>query len=103
MIVLAAASILVTAIQKWRRGLTLENLGNGVVIIIVAGLLNAGLGWYLLRVGRRNHSLMVFKRLEMCCHFRRHSEIETRRSSSNVARLCASPSAMVWGTISVLQ
>jgi cation diffusion facilitator family transporter len=59
MIVLAAASILVTTIQKWRRGLALENLGNGVVIIIAAGLLNAGLGWYLLRVGRRNHSLIL--------------------------------------------
>lgn len=46
MIVLAAASILFTIIQKWRHGLALENLGNGVVLIIAAGVLNAGLGWY---------------------------------------------------------
>ena len=59
MIVLAAASILFTTIQKWRHGLAFENLGNGVILIIAAGLLNAGLGWYLLRIGRRNHSLIL--------------------------------------------
>lgn len=59
MIILAAFSILYTTIQKWRHGLTLEHLGNGVVLIVAAGLLNAGLGWYLLRVGKRNHSLIL--------------------------------------------
>lgn len=59
MIVLAAASILYTTIQKWRHGLVLENLGNGIVLIVAAGVLNAALGWYLLRLGRRNHSLIL--------------------------------------------
>ena len=59
MIILAAASILYTTIQKWRHGLTLDHLGNGVVLIVAAGLINAGLGWYLLRVGKRNHSLIL--------------------------------------------
>ncbi len=59
MIVLAAGSILYTTIQKWRHGLALENLGNGIVLIVTAGVLNAGLGWYLLRLGRRNHSLIL--------------------------------------------
>ena len=59
MIVLAAGSILYTTIQRWRHGLALENLGNGIVLIVVAGVLNAGLGWYLLRLGRRNHSLIL--------------------------------------------
>jgi cation diffusion facilitator family transporter len=59
MIVLAAGSILFAAIQKWRHGLAVENLGHGVVLIVAAGVLNAGLGWYLLRVGRRNHSLIL--------------------------------------------
>jgi len=59
MIVLAAGSIVVTAIEKWRRGLVLENLGHGVELILAAGLLNAALGWYLLRVGKRNHSLIL--------------------------------------------
>jgi cation diffusion facilitator family transporter len=59
MIVLAAGSILVTAIEKWRHGLVLEDLGQGVELILAAGVLNAVLGWYLLRVGRRNHSLIL--------------------------------------------
>ena len=59
MIVLAAASILYAAIQKWRHGLALEHLGNGVIVILAAGLLNAALGVYLVRLGRRNHSLIL--------------------------------------------
>lgn len=59
MIVLAAGSIVVTAIQKWRHGLVLDNLGHGMVLIVVAGILNAALGWYLLRIGKRNHSLIL--------------------------------------------
>jgi cation diffusion facilitator family transporter len=41
MIVLAAGSIIVTTTQKWRHGLTLDNLGNGVALILAAGVLNA--------------------------------------------------------------
>jgi cation diffusion facilitator family transporter len=59
MIMLAAGSIVVTAIEKWRHGLVLEDLGQGVELILAAGVLNAALGWYLLRVGRRNHSLIL--------------------------------------------
>ena len=59
MIVLAAGSILYTTIDKWKRGLALENLGGGVLLIIAAGILNALLGWYLLRLGQRNHSLIL--------------------------------------------
>jgi hypothetical protein len=44
-------------IQKLRHGPVLKNLGNGVFFIIAAGLLNAGLGWYLVRIGKRNNSL----------------------------------------------
>jgi cation diffusion facilitator family transporter len=59
MIVLAAASIIVTTTQKWRYGLTLDHLGNGVALVLAAWVLNAFLGWYLLRMGRRNHSLIL--------------------------------------------
>jgi len=59
MIVLAAGAIVVTTIEKWKRGVDLENLGNGVILIVVAGLLNALLGLYLLRIGKRNHSLIL--------------------------------------------
>ncbi len=59
MIVLAAGSILVTTVIKWRHGLTLEHLGRGALLIVAAGLLNAALGLYLLRIGKRNHSLIL--------------------------------------------
>ncbi len=59
MIVLAAGTIVFTAIQKWRHGLVLDDLGHGVILILAAGLVNGGLGWYLLRTGKRNHSLIL--------------------------------------------
>jgi cation diffusion facilitator family transporter len=59
MIVLAAIWILIAAIQKWMHGLQLEHLGSGVILLLAAGILNAGLGWYLLRVGKRSHSLIL--------------------------------------------
>lgn len=59
MIVLAAGSIIATTIEKWKRGLVLENLGRGVILIVAAGALNAVLGWYLLSIGKRNHSLIL--------------------------------------------
>jgi cation diffusion facilitator family transporter len=59
MIVLAAASILYTTTEKWRHGLALEHLGSGVLLIVAAGALNALLGWYLLRMGKRHHSLIL--------------------------------------------
>jgi len=59
MIVLAAIAILVTAIQKWLAGLRLENLGKGALLVLAAGILNAALGYYLLRVGRRTKSLIL--------------------------------------------
>lgn len=59
MIVVAAGSILYTTVQKWRHGLAFEDLGNGVTLIAGAGVLNAILGWYLLRLGRRNRSLIL--------------------------------------------
>jgi cation diffusion facilitator family transporter len=59
MIVIAAIWILVEAIEKWLAGLPLEHLGSGTLLLLSAGLLNAGLGWYLLRVGKRTHSLIL--------------------------------------------
>ena len=59
MIVLAALATLVAAIHKWLVGLYLENLGSGTLLVLAAGLLNAGLGYYLLRVGRRGKLLIV--------------------------------------------
>jgi cation diffusion facilitator family transporter len=59
MIVVAAGSILVTTIEKWRHGLVLEHLGYGAILIVAAGVLNAALGSYLVRIGRRNRSLIL--------------------------------------------
>ena len=59
MIIVAAIWILVETIEKWLAGLPLENLGSGTLLLLAAGLLNAWLGWYLLRVGKRTHSLIL--------------------------------------------
>ncbi|HEV3512251.1 MAG TPA: cation diffusion facilitator family transporter [Candidatus Sulfotelmatobacter sp.] len=59
MIIVAAIWIVVETIEKWIAGLPLENLGSGTLMLLGAGLLNAWLGWYLLRVGKRTHSLIL--------------------------------------------
>ena len=59
MIVVAAIWILVSAIAKWMAGLKLEHLGAGTLLLLAAGTLNAWLGWYLLRVGKRSNSLIL--------------------------------------------
>jgi len=59
MIVVAAIAILFESIRKWITGLQLEHLGAGALLVLVAGILNAGLGYYLTRTGRRTHSLIL--------------------------------------------
>jgi cation diffusion facilitator family transporter len=59
MIVVAAIAICFESIRKWVTGLQLEHLGAGTALILLAGMLNAGLGYYLLRVGRRTNSLIL--------------------------------------------
>ena len=59
MIVVAAIAILYESIRKWMAGLQLEHLGTGALLILVAGMANAGLGYYLLRTGRRTNSLIL--------------------------------------------
>jgi cation diffusion facilitator family transporter len=59
LIVLAAVTIIATAIQKWVAGLALEQLGLGTALVVAAGLLNAALGLYLVRTGRRTGSIIL--------------------------------------------
>jgi len=59
MIIVAAIWILIEAVEKWLAGLPLNHLGSGVLLLLAAGALNAWLGWYLLRVGKRTHSLIL--------------------------------------------
>jgi cation diffusion facilitator family transporter len=59
LIVVAAIAILYESIHEWMAGLQLQRLGYGVVLILIAGILNAGLGYYLIRTGRRLNSLIL--------------------------------------------
>ncbi len=59
MIILAAVAIIYSAIHKWLHGLVLERLGLGTLLVLAASVINALLGWYLLRTGRKNHSLIL--------------------------------------------
>jgi cation diffusion facilitator family transporter len=59
MIILAAIGIIAAAIQKWIAGLQLQRLGAGTLFVLAAAIINALLGWYLVRTGRRNHSLIL--------------------------------------------
>ncbi len=59
LIVLAAITIIYAAIEKWLAGVPLESVGVGALIILAASILNGALGVYLVRMGRRNHSLIL--------------------------------------------
>lgn len=59
LIAAAAVAIIVTAVYKWIQGLRLEDLGLGTLITLAAGMLNGALGWYLIRTGRRNNTLIL--------------------------------------------
>ncbi len=59
MIFLAAVAIVAAAIHKWLAGLQLTNLGAGTLFTLAFALINAVLGWYLVRTGRRTHSLIL--------------------------------------------
>jgi cation diffusion facilitator family transporter len=59
MIILAAIWIIYAAIEKWLAGLELQNLGIGTIFVLAAAVINAALGWYLVRTGRRQQSLIL--------------------------------------------
>jgi cation diffusion facilitator family transporter len=59
MIVLAALFILVVTIRKWIAGLEIDNVGAGTLFTLLTALLNGGLGWYLVRTGKRTQSLIL--------------------------------------------
>ena len=59
LIVVAAIAILFESIHEWMAGLQLQRLGSGFVLILVAGIINAALGYYLIRTGRRTNSLIL--------------------------------------------
>lgn len=59
LIIIAAGTIIWAAVDKWLHGLRLERLGTGTLLVLAASIVNALLGAYLVRVGRRNHSLIL--------------------------------------------
>jgi cation diffusion facilitator family transporter len=59
MIILAALYIIYESVHKWLVGLSLENLGFGVVLTAAAAAINGALGAYLLWLGRRKNSIIL--------------------------------------------
>ena len=59
MIIFAAIYIIFESIRKWMTGLELENLGVGTLLTAAAMIINAGLGAYLIGLGRRKRSLIL--------------------------------------------
>ena len=59
LILMAAIVIIYTAIQDWLGGLQLKRLDVGVALTALASIINAGLGWYLVRTGRRSNSIVL--------------------------------------------
>jgi cation diffusion facilitator family transporter len=59
MIVLAAVFIVVEAIERLRSGAMPAHLGAGTLLVTAASLVNLVLGLYLVRTGRRTHSLIL--------------------------------------------
>lgn len=59
LILIAAMVIMYTAINDWIGGLEIRNLDVGVGMTALAAIINAGLGWYLVRVGRKRGSLIL--------------------------------------------
>ncbi|MGA1999168.1 MAG: cation diffusion facilitator family transporter [Terriglobales bacterium] len=59
MIIIAAIAIVWAAVDKWFHGLQFQHLGAGALFVLAASVINAFLGWYLVRTGRRNNSLIL--------------------------------------------
>jgi len=59
MIILAAIYIIYVSVHKWMIGLSLENLGFGVVLTGAAAAINGALGAYLVWLGRRKNSIIL--------------------------------------------
>jgi cation diffusion facilitator family transporter len=59
MIIVAAVFIIFESIQKWIAGLQIEQIELGTLIIALATVTNGILGWYLVRTGTRERSLVL--------------------------------------------
>jgi cation diffusion facilitator family transporter len=59
MIIIAALYIVYEAIHKMMTGLALENLGAGTLFITLSTAINGALGLYLVRQGKKYHSIVL--------------------------------------------
>jgi cation diffusion facilitator family transporter len=59
LIAFAAVLIIIQAVRGFLGGGELRELDRGLVLVVVAGTLNGILGWFLLRTGRKYHSLTL--------------------------------------------
>ncbi len=59
LIVLAAIYIIYEAVQKWVRGLVLENVSAGLWLTVAAFVINGALGLFLVWRGKKTKSLIV--------------------------------------------
>lgn len=59
LIMLAAAGIFITAIQRLFNPQPLEKIGLGLAISVVAAFINLGVAQYLLRVGKRENAISL--------------------------------------------
>ncbi|RMH80520.1 MAG: cation transporter [Calditrichaeota bacterium] len=59
MIIIAAVYIIYEAIHKWLAGLQLQHITEGTALVGLAVIINGALGWYLIHMGRKHHSLVL--------------------------------------------
>jgi cation diffusion facilitator family transporter len=59
LIAFAAVLIIYEVVRAFLHGVDLRALDTGLLIVAAAGVVNLGLGWFLLRVGRRHGSLTL--------------------------------------------
>jgi cation diffusion facilitator family transporter len=59
MIIIAAVYIIYESIHKWMSGLAIESLGTGTLFTVAATAVNGALGWYLVRQGKKFHSIVL--------------------------------------------
>lgn len=59
MIFVAAGVIILTAMQRFLEPQPLENVGVGLLVSVVASILNGTVAWVLLRAGKRHRSLTL--------------------------------------------
>jgi cation diffusion facilitator family transporter len=59
MICLAAIAIVATAVERWIAGVFPANLGVGTLLVLAASVINLLLGWYLIRTGQQQNSLIL--------------------------------------------